>query len=70
MSEHDRDDLDPAAPLAEETLAFPFVKDDSFKSKQIGPYELLEVLGEGGQGVVYLAEQREPIKRRVALSAG
>ena len=34
---------------------------------QIGPYKLLEQIGEGGMGVVYLAEQREPVKRRVAL---
>jgi len=33
----------------------------------IGCYQLLETLGEGGYGVVYLAEQREPIRRRVAL---
>ncbi len=34
---------------------------------EIGPYKLLQVLGEGGFGVVYLAEQREPVQRRVAL---
>jgi len=33
----------------------------------IGPYHLLQALGEGGMGVVYLAEQREPLVRRVAL---
>src|SRR5262245_4819215 len=34
---------------------------------QIGPYKLIEQIGEGGMGVVYLAEQIEPVKRRVAL---
>ena len=33
----------------------------------IGRYKLLEKLGEGGFGVVWAAEQREPIRRRVAL---
>lgn len=33
----------------------------------IGPYHLLERLGAGGFGLVYLAEQREPVRRRVAL---
>jgi WD40 repeat protein/serine/threonine protein kinase len=34
---------------------------------RIGHYELLELIGEGGMGLVYLAEQKEPVKRRVAL---
>ena len=34
---------------------------------QIGPYKLLQVLGEGGMGTVFMAEQKEPVKRRVAL---
>lgn len=33
----------------------------------IGRYKLLQKIGEGGMGVVYLAEQREPVRRRVAL---
>ena len=34
---------------------------------QIGPYKLLQEIGEGGLGVVYLAEQQEPVRRKVAL---
>ena len=34
---------------------------------QIGHYKLISVLGEGGMGIVYLAEQQEPIRRKVAL---
>src|SRR3990172_1823491 len=33
----------------------------------IGRYQLLEEIGEGGFGVVYMAEQQEPVRRKVAL---
>jgi len=35
--------------------------------ERIGPFQIVEVLGEGGMGVVYLAEQSEPVTRQVAL---
>src|SRR5437868_2623470 len=34
---------------------------------QIGPYKLVEQIGEGGFGIVFLAEQKYPVRRRVAL---
>jgi WD40 repeat protein/serine/threonine protein kinase len=34
---------------------------------RIGPYKLLQQLGEGGMGAVYMAEQEQPLRRRVAL---
>lgn len=33
----------------------------------IGPYKLLEQIGEGGMGIVYMAEQQQPVRRKVAL---
>src|SRR5205814_7213928 len=33
----------------------------------IGPYKLMELIGEGGMGLVYVAEQQHPVRRKVAL---
>ena len=33
----------------------------------IGPYKLLQQIGEGGMGTVFMAEQEQPVRRRVAL---
>src|SRR5205807_2650066 len=33
----------------------------------IGPYKLLQVIGEGGMGTVFMAEQQQPVRRKVAL---
>src|SRR5262245_59010250 len=35
--------------------------------ERIGPYKLLRVVGEGGMGVVWLADQEHPLRRRVAI---
>ena len=40
---------------------------DTTGSKRIGRYKLLQEIGEGGMGTVWMAEQQEPVRRRVAL---
>ncbi|MGE3776752.1 MAG: serine/threonine protein kinase, partial [Pirellulaceae bacterium] len=55
----------PPVEVADSLPASPPVKEPL--GSQIGPYKLLEQIGEGGMGVVYLAEQSMPVERRVAL---
>jgi eukaryotic-like serine/threonine-protein kinase len=43
------------------------LSDKEEAGRQIGPYKLLERIGEGGCGVVHMAEQTRPVRRRVAL---
>ena len=40
---------------------------DKDLNSQIGPYKVREKIGEGGMGIVYVAEQSEPVQRKVAL---
>ena len=40
---------------------------DESPGTTIGPYKLLEQIGEGGMGVVFMAEQTRTVRRRVAL---
>ncbi len=54
------------APMAASEDAFSIESLEAV-GERFGPYEILDVLGEGGMGVVYLAQQAEPIRRQVAL---
>src|ERR1700747_1997932 len=40
---------------------------ESATGEIIGPYHLLQLIGEGGMGQVWLAEQKQPVRRRVAV---
>jgi WD40 repeat protein len=55
---------EPAARLPDSTEVIPV---SEVLGEMVGRYKLREQLGEGGCGVVYVAEQEEPIRRRVAL---
>jgi len=53
----------PGSDVGERSGASPVEKEGD----RIGRYKLLQQIGEGGCGVVYMAEQEEPVRRRVAL---
>ena len=59
------DFLDAAPPGLVATIESPSIAERP--GATIGRYKLLQEIGEGGFGVVYMAEQREPVRRKVAL---
>ena len=50
-----------------ETQIFKGDSSSSLLGKRIGPYKILQEIGEGGMGSVFMAEQEKPVRRRVAL---
>src|SRR6185369_1184730 len=56
----------PAAPPPTMTVAITLPLTEK-AGDRIGRYKLMEKIGEGGCGIVYVAEQEEPVRRRVAL---
>lgn len=56
---------DPAVPLSAAATIDTLLPEGT--GRQIGPYKLLQLIGEGGFGSVFMAEQTEPVKRRVAV---
>ncbi|MGN6136986.1 MAG: protein kinase domain-containing protein [Aureliella sp.] len=67
LAAHDRLSGAAPRPIQPEPTRAPWALRGEDAGRAIGPYTLLEQIGEGGMGAVWMAEQREPIRRRVAL---
>src|SRR5437867_8782455 len=64
VQDEDRNFLESPAAAFEMTTASPRAEG---VGTQIGPYKLMEQIGQGGMGLVFVAEQQQPVRRKVAL---
>jgi serine/threonine protein kinase/formylglycine-generating enzyme required for sulfatase activity len=69
LKHHSNDGWDPGSDpsLVVEPPAHPRLEESRTLASENERYELIDVIGEGGMGIVYLAEQTHPVRRRVAL---
>jgi serine/threonine-protein kinase len=65
LDAHAEQDRTAKPPAQASTDAYPAMAE--LRGSQIGPFKLLQQIGEGGFGVVYIAEQTEPVRRFVAV---
>jgi len=65
--DHDQTKTTDSAPPPPDPARRPSHPHGERPGDMVGPYKLKEIIGEGGFGTVWLAEQKEPIARRVAL---
>ncbi len=66
LSEEDCQATDDAHNLQVD-MTIGFTLKDDLSGTMIGRYKLMEKIGEGGMGVIYVAEQHDPVRRRVAI---
>jgi serine/threonine protein kinase/tetratricopeptide (TPR) repeat protein len=67
LAAHESEDALPQTPLDSSDLKAKIEPPDEYLGRMIGRYKVLEKIGEGGCGVVYVAEQTEPVRRQIAL---
>jgi serine/threonine protein kinase len=68
FKEAERFELPPSSPTAVPVAVGNVeLSSDEGLGKRVGHYKLLQKIGEGGCGVVYMAEQERPVRRRIAL---